>query len=93
MSFIETLSIVTPPPSRLWLRRTLRCPLVGLALSPDGNHLLSNSMDNSVMMWDVRPFANENRLEKTFHGIKVTVRAVVALLPMSHGGARIVWQR
>lgn len=28
-------------------------------------------MDNSVMMWDVRPFANQNRLEKTFRGIKV----------------------
>ncbi|CAN0548341.1 unnamed protein product, partial [Ectocarpus sp. 12 AP-2014] len=38
--------------------------------SPDGNHLLSNSMDNSVIMWDVRPFVNQNRLEKTFHGIK-----------------------
>ena len=47
----------------------------GLALSPDGNHLLSNSMDNSVMMWDVRPFANDNRLEKTFHGIKVNTYA------------------
>lgn len=47
--------------------------LAGLALSPDGNHLLSNSMDNSVIMWDVRPFANQNRLEKTFHGIKVSM--------------------
>lgn len=34
-------------------------------------------MDNSVMMWDVRPFANQNRLEKTFLGIKVTTKATL----------------
>lgn len=53
--------------------RSPRCVsyVAGLSLSPDGNHLLSNSMDNSVMMWDVRPFANQNRLEKSFHGVKV----------------------
>lgn len=45
--------------------------VLGLSLSPDGNHLLSNSMDNSVRMWDVRPFANQNRLEKVFEGMKV----------------------
>lgn len=47
--------------------------MTGLALSPDGNHLLSNSMDKSVKMWDVRPFANQNRLEKTFQGIQVMI--------------------
>lgn len=52
------------------------CPFLvtGLSLSPDGNHLLSNSMDSNVFMWDLRPFSNENRLEKTFYGIKVTFR-------------------
>lgn len=41
------------------------------------------------MMWDVRPFANENRLEKTFHGIKVMFKAAVALR-IPYGGARAV---
>lgn len=63
--------------------RFLRLVWSGLALSPDGNHMLSNSMDNSVMMWDVRPFANQNRLEKTFHGIKVTTQATLI-----HDGCR-----
>lgn len=60
-------------------RRT--CWIAGLSLSPDGNHLLSNSMDNNVMMWDVRPFANQNRLEKTFRGIKVMLATMLATWP------------
>lgn len=31
--------------------------ITGLSLSPDGNHLLSNSMDAQLRCWDVRPFA------------------------------------
>lgn len=42
--------------------------ITGLSLSPDGNHLLSNSMDNSMMCWNIRPYAPGNRLEKTFLG-------------------------
>lgn len=38
-------------------------------------------MDNSVMMWDVRPFANQNRLEKTFRGIKVMRASMLAISP------------
>jgi WD40 repeat protein len=30
--------------------------VTGLALSPDGEHLLSNAMDSSLRSWDVRPF-------------------------------------
>lgn len=44
--------------------------ITGLSLSPDGQHLLSNSMDNTLKCWDVRPSVpdNNNRLEKTFLG-------------------------
>lgn len=43
--------------------------ITGLSLSPDGHHLLSNSMDNTLRCWDVRPYARDNnRLEKTFLG-------------------------
>ena len=41
--------------------------ITGLRLSPDGNYVLSNAMDSTVRIWDVRPFANQ-RLERTFVG-------------------------
>jgi WD40 repeat protein len=33
-------------------------------VSPDGNHLLTNSMDNTLRVWDVRPYATANRCTK-----------------------------
>ena len=44
--------------------------ITGLAISPDGNHLLSNSMDNSLCKWDLRPFAAnpETRCEMVYQG-------------------------
>lgn len=49
-----------------------RDTVTGLSLSPDGNHLLSNSMDKTLRSWDVKSKAtssNEiNRLEKVFMG-------------------------
>eukprot|EP00041_Stephanoeca_diplocostata_P010114 m.160517 g.160517 ORF g.160517 m.160517 type:complete len:345 (-) comp18028_c0_seq2:1067-2101(-) len=41
--------------------------VTGLRLSPDGGHVLSNAMDKTVRMWDVRPYSTQ-RLEKVFHG-------------------------
>lgn len=41
--------------------------ITGLSLSPDGNYLLSNSMDNTVRIWDVKPFVeneSDNGREK-----------------------------
>uniref|UniRef100_A0A0N5ADH4 U5 small nuclear ribonucleoprotein 40 kDa protein n=1 Tax=Syphacia muris TaxID=451379 RepID=A0A0N5ADH4_9BILA len=42
--------------------------VTGLALSPDGSYVLSNAMDCTAMMWDIRPFAPEQRCVKTFVG-------------------------
>jgi Prp8 binding protein len=42
--------------------------VTGLALSPDGSHVLSNSMDNTLCIWDIRPFAPAERCVKTLHG-------------------------
>lgn len=42
--------------------------ITGLALSPDGNLVLSNSMDNSLCIWDIRPFVQTNRNLKTLTG-------------------------
>lgn len=42
--------------------------ITGLALNPDGTHLLSNAADNSLRVWDLRPYAPANRCEKIFTG-------------------------
>eukprot|EP00996_Jenningsia_fusiforme_P001329 NODE_2217_length_1261_cov_17.958746_g2018_i0.p1 GENE.NODE_2217_length_1261_cov_17.958746_g2018_i0~~NODE_2217_length_1261_cov_17.958746_g2018_i0.p1 ORF type:complete len:346 (+),score=33.64 NODE_2217_length_1261_cov_17.958746_g2018_i0:25-1062(+) len=45
--------------------------ITGCALSPDGNFLLSNSMDNTLRSWDVRPFVeggDSQRCTKMFTG-------------------------
>ncbi len=42
--------------------------VTGMALSPDGGHLLSNSMDNTVRCWDVRPFCDGDRCTKVYLG-------------------------
>ena len=43
--------------------------ITSLSLSKSGSHLLTNSMDNSLIMWDVRPFVQGNQREvRRFHG-------------------------
>lgn len=42
--------------------------VTGLRVSPDGSHLLSNSMDNTLRVWDMRPYAPANRCTKVFTG-------------------------
>lgn len=42
--------------------------VTGLSLSPDGSYLLSNAMDNSLRIWDVRPFAPQERCVKILSG-------------------------
>lgn len=40
----------------------------GLSLSYDGSYLLSNAMDATLRIWDVRPFAPSERCVKLFSG-------------------------
>ena len=43
--------------------------ITGLKLSPNGDSLLSYSMDNTLKSWDVKPFAVQgSRIQKTFTG-------------------------
>lgn len=42
--------------------------VTGLSLSPDGSFILSNSMDNTLCIWDIRPFVTGQRLINTLHG-------------------------
>jgi len=42
--------------------------ITGVDVSHDGNFLLSNSMDNTVRKWDIRPFCAGNRQLHVFRG-------------------------
>uniref|UniRef100_A0A2K1Y4Y7 Uncharacterized protein n=1 Tax=Populus trichocarpa TaxID=3694 RepID=A0A2K1Y4Y7_POPTR len=42
--------------------------ITGMQLSPDGSYLLMNGMDNKLCIWDMRPFAPQNRCVKIFEG-------------------------
>ena len=42
--------------------------ITDLSLSPDGSFVLSNSMDNTLRMWDIRPYAPQERCAKFFAG-------------------------
>ena len=74
-------SVSQPPPSRpplqVWdLRKNAVLyrmkghsdTVTGMALSPDGSYLLTNAMDNSLRIWDVRPFAPSERCLKILTG-------------------------
>jgi Prp8 binding protein len=42
--------------------------ITGMALSNDGNYLLSNSMDHTIRCWDIRAFTSGTRCVKMFQG-------------------------
>eukprot|EP01023_Acetabularia_acetabulum_P061274 TRINITY_DN7398_c0_g2_i2.p1 TRINITY_DN7398_c0_g2~~TRINITY_DN7398_c0_g2_i2.p1 ORF type:complete len:359 (-),score=31.67 TRINITY_DN7398_c0_g2_i2:276-1352(-) len=42
--------------------------ITGMKINCEGTHLLSNSMDNTLRVWDIRPFAPANRCVKLFTG-------------------------
>ncbi|XP_031481776.1 uncharacterized protein LOC116251570 [Nymphaea colorata] len=42
--------------------------ITGMQLSPDGSYLLTNSMDCSLRIWDMRPYAPQNRCVKFLSG-------------------------
>lgn len=42
--------------------------ITGVALSADGAHVLTNAMDATVRVWDVRPYAPAQRCVKTLTG-------------------------
>lgn len=42
--------------------------ITGLSMSPDGTILGSNSMDNTIRYWDIKPFAPQTAVLKLFEG-------------------------
>ena len=42
--------------------------VTGLSVSPDGTHLLSNAMDATLRVWDLRPYAPGSRCTRVLSG-------------------------
>ena len=58
--------------------------VTGMELSPDGSYLLTNAMDDSLRIWDVRPYAPKERcvkiLQVCYRGGDATFVAAAGLL-------------
>lgn len=64
--------------------------ITGLALSPDGNHILTNSMDNTLRTWDVRPFVTgSSRAVSVFEGHQHDFQKQLLRCSWAPDGARI----
>ncbi|KAK9830919.1 hypothetical protein WJX81_004972 [Elliptochloris bilobata] len=63
--------------------------VTGLRVSPDGTHLLSNAMDNTLRMWDMRPFAPANRCTKVFTGHQHNFEQNLLKCDWSPDGSRV----
>lgn len=63
--------------------------VTGLAASPDGAHLLSNSMDGTLRVWDVRPYAARNRCTRALTGHVHNFERNLLRCAWSPDGARV----
>nr|CAH8870900.1 unnamed protein product [Trichobilharzia regenti] len=63
--------------------------VTGLSVSSDGSFLLSNAMDNTLRMWDIRPFAPADRCTKIFTGHQHTFEKNLLRCSWSADGRRI----
>eukprot|EP00466_Bigelowiella_natans_P016201 jgi/Bigna1/54310/estExt_Genewise1Plus.C_310119 len=63
--------------------------VTGLELSPDGRYLLSNSMDNSLISWDVRAYVSTKRMVRRFGGHRHNMDKTLLKAAWSSDGSRI----
>lgn len=63
--------------------------VTGMRVSPDGSYLLSNSMDCSLRVWDLRPYAPQNRCLKIFTGHQHSVEKNLLKCDWSPDGSRV----
>merc|ERR1711939_1065832 len=63
--------------------------VTGLRLSPDGTHILSNSMDNTLRIWDTRPYASMSRCVKVLTGHIHTFETNLLKCDWSPDGSRV----
>ena len=63
--------------------------VTGMALNSEGTHLLTNSMDNTLRIWDVRPFAPANRCTHALSGHQHTFEKHLLKCGWSGDGRRV----
>lgn len=63
--------------------------ITSLKIDPEGSFLLSASMDNTLRIWDVRPYAPENRCTKVISGISNGIDRAVLRANWSADGALV----
>eukprot|EP00897_Mesotaenium_endlicherianum_P004403 jgi/Mesen1/3991/ME000210S03227 len=63
--------------------------ITGMRLSPDGSYLLTNSMDCTLRIWDMRPYAPQNRCVKVFAGHQHSLEKHLLKCDWSSDGSRI----
>lgn len=67
--------------------------ITGISLSKDGKQLVSNSMDNTVKVWDVRPFVLNNddalRCQYTLVGAQHNFERNLLRASFNHDGTQV----
>lgn len=65
--------------------------ITGLKISPDGNYILSNAMDHSLRMFDIRPYVSDpnHRLVKIFVGAMHDMQKSLLRCAWSADGTRV----
>ena len=62
----------------------------GISVSPDGTHLLSNSADNTLRAWDIRPYVvGAERCVRVFQGHAHNFEKLMLRCDWSSDGARV----
>ena len=63
--------------------------VTGVAVSPDGNFLLSNAMDQTLRVWDVRPYAPQERCTQVIKGVAHNFEKNLLRCAWSPDGAKV----
>ena len=63
--------------------------ITGMRLSPDGTRLLTNGADDALRVWDVRPYCEGDRCEKTLVGHAHGFEKALLRCAWSPDGARV----
>nr|XP_043628243.1 U5 small nuclear ribonucleoprotein 40 kDa protein [Erigeron canadensis] len=63
--------------------------ITGMQLSPDGSYLLTNGMDCTLRIWDMRPYAPQNRCVKIMEGHQHNVEQNLLKCSWSSDGSKV----
>jgi Prp8 binding protein len=63
--------------------------VTGMALNENGSFLLTNSMDNTLRVWDVRPYVSGHRCLHVLHGHQHTFEKHLLKCAWNSDGTRV----